>query len=357
LRLLQGAVGEAKRAGVPETQGRIVGGLGEVYRLLGDFPKAEKLHRESLARARRKGNPRWEGIALIQLAADLVRTGRPSEALPLLNRALALAEQAGEKPSVAHALLEMAKAFLALGQPEEALEAASSSLTIAREMGVRWLIVEGVVVKGKAFLASGRGEEAKTCLEEALRVAYEAQLVLLRWQVELALGTLLMEQGRPDEGRAYLRGAVKAVEKIRSGLEDEEMQRCFWEREEVKGLYAILGCVEAPFDARRIWLRLASPKAPLGRPLRDEEYVEVLWTVDAGDEDEEVRRREGKVALRRRRILRLLEEAEAQGGAPTEYDLAAALDVTARTIRSDIAALRREGYRIATRGTMKRMPA
>lgn len=59
------------------------------------------------------------------------------------------------------------------------------------------------------------------------------------------------------------------------------------------------------------------------------------------------------VALRRVRLLRLVDEALDQGGEPTQEDLGKALGVTDRTIRSDIAALEAEGYRVATRGKLR----
>ena len=76
----------------------------------------------------------------------------------------------------------------------------------------------------------------------------------------------------------------------------------------------------------------------------------VAWTVDAGEPDAALLTAEGKVALRRARLLRLLDEAAAQGGVPTERDLAEALGVTVRTVRSDVAALRQAGHRVRTRG-------
>jgi biotin operon repressor len=78
--------------------------------------------------------------------------------------------------------------------------------------------------------------------------------------------------------------------------------------------------------------------------------VEVVWTVDAGEEDPEVLREHDSTALRRVRILRLVDEALDQGSEPTQEDLGKALGVTDRTIRSDVAALEVEGYRVATRG-------
>lgn len=98
---------------------------------------------------------------------------------------------------------------------------------------------------------------------------------------------------------------------------------------------------------------IAAAGAPHGRPLRETEMVEVVWTINAGEDDLAVLREHGPQALRRIRILRLIDEALDQGGEPTQEDLGRALGVTARTIRSDIAALKAEGYRVTTRGKLR----
>jgi DNA-binding CsgD family transcriptional regulator len=81
--------------------------------------------------------------------------------------------------------------------------------------------------------------------------------------------------------------------------------------------------------------------------------VEVTWTLEAGEEDLDVLEKHGRIALRRARILRLVDEALDQGGEPTQEDLAKALGVSTRTIRSDIAALRAKGHRVATRSMIR----
>lgn len=98
---------------------------------------------------------------------------------------------------------------------------------------------------------------------------------------------------------------------------------------------------------------IAAAEAPHGRPLRETEMVEVVWTVDAGEEDLEILAEHGAQGLRQMRILRLIDEALDQGGEPTQEDLGKGLHVTARTIRSDIAALEAAGYRVATRGQLR----
>jgi predicted ArsR family transcriptional regulator len=103
----------------------------------------------------------------------------------------------------------------------------------------------------------------------------------------------------------------------------------------------------------QVRLVVASFQAPFGPPLAEVEKVEVTLTVDSGAEDAEVRQRDGLTGLRRGRILRLAEEALAQGGVLTQEDLARALSVEPRTIRRDIQALKAVGHLIATRGQVK----
>jgi DNA-binding transcriptional ArsR family regulator len=97
-------------------------------------------------------------------------------------------------------------------------------------------------------------------------------------------------------------------------------------------------------------VELAHADVPAHRPSPPEETVTLIWTVDAGEPDAALARQEDKVALRRHRILRLLAETEAAGGLPTVVDLAGALDVSPRTINGDLAALRRQGHPVRTRG-------
>ena len=90
-----------------------------------------------------------------------------------------------------------------------------------------------------------------------------------------------------------------------------------------------------------------------GQPLSDTAMTEVTWTIDAGLEDRQVLQRQGKQALRRVRILRLLSEAIYQGAAATQEDLAQALHVSARTIKRDCALLQSEGTYVPTRGNLQ----
>ncbi|MGD9405061.1 MAG: DUF1670 domain-containing protein, partial [Anaerolineae bacterium] len=100
-------------------------------------------------------------------------------------------------------------------------------------------------------------------------------------------------------------------------------------------------------QSRQITVRLARADAPAGRPLREDEYVLVTWTIDAPEDETHA---EGP-DRRHARIRRLVQEATDQGAAPTIGDLATALKVSEPTIRRDLVALRCGGHPVQTRGS------
>jgi DNA-binding Lrp family transcriptional regulator len=98
---------------------------------------------------------------------------------------------------------------------------------------------------------------------------------------------------------------------------------------------------------------LTSLDAGHGRALRETASKDVVWTLDAGQEDRHVLQEHGPVELRRTRIQRLLDEALAQGAAATQEDLAQALHVSVRTIKRDCKELEGQGISLPTRGQLK----
>ena len=93
--------------------------------------------------------------------------------------------------------------------------------------------------------------------------------------------------------------------------------------------------------------------ASSGKPLSQLKKIEVTLTLDAGEEDLDVLSKYGRTHLREVRILRLVEEALDQGGILTQEDLSRILKVDVRTIKRDIAHLRKLGYFVHTRGQIK----
>jgi hypothetical protein len=88
---------------------------------------------------------------------------------------------------------------------------------------------------------------------------------------------------------------------------------------------------------------------PAGRPLHQCVTIPVLLTV-MGEADAGVLLERGSVALRRARVHRMAVEARDQGGVLSYEDLSLILGVDITTIRRLVAACRREGMEVPSRG-------
>jgi hypothetical protein len=107
---------------------------------------------------------------------------------------------------------------------------------------------------------------------------------------------------------------------------------------------------EVPKTVGKIKYLCSSKMAKHGKPLREQEMLEVELTLDGGVEDLNVLNDTGSKALRQLKILRITEEASNQDGSLTQEDLGRILQVSDRTIRADIKALIRDGNFVHTRG-------
>jgi biotin operon repressor len=112
------------------------------------------------------------------------------------------------------------------------------------------------------------------------------------------------------------------------------------------------GCLfgELPQTLGKLKYLCASLKAKHGKPLAEQDMVRVELTLDGGIEDLDVLRTQGCRALRQLKILRLTDEAYSQKGLLTQEDLGRLLQVSSRTIRSDIVELIADGNTVHTRG-------
>ncbi len=101
----------------------------------------------------------------------------------------------------------------------------------------------------------------------------------------------------------------------------------------------------------QIKLLVVAASEPAGKALDDCQKITVRLTLDAGQDDFQVRCRRGVPGLRRGRVLRLAAEAREQGGLLSYEDLAfRSLNCSLRTIVRDVQVLRRGGVAVPTRG-------
>ncbi|MBC7231588.1 MAG: DUF1670 domain-containing protein [Actinobacteria bacterium] len=97
-----------------------------------------------------------------------------------------------------------------------------------------------------------------------------------------------------------------------------------------------------------------SAKEPASKPLRDCSFLPVVLTLNAGEEDDLLRQREGVEALRRKQLVRMAREALEQGALLTVEDFAYRIfNCGRRTVSRDLAALREAGVVVPLRSQQK----
>jgi hypothetical protein len=106
----------------------------------------------------------------------------------------------------------------------------------------------------------------------------------------------------------------------------------------------------------QILFSVISEEVPSNTPLSEAKQLTVLLTLDAGQEDLQIRKEHGVTGLRRHRLQRLCNEAFQQGGLLTVEDLAnRLLNCGQRTLTRDIRALKEKNIILPLRSTIKDM--
>lgn len=344
---MEQALALARQSGTPNLLAELLNGWGVLLHSLGQIGSASEAFVESLALSRQTAFLAGEATACLELGLIELAQGDWSSGWVRVAKAVRLTRSLGPRARM-EALVGLAEACLVRGDLQPARALARRAAALLGEMGLHHLRVRALRFEGQALGRLGRCEEAERALRRALEEASPPGYPVERWRIVNNLALVVAEQGRTAEATRLQEQARGTVGEILDRL-PRGYRPAFRGRPAVA---ALLGETDAlSLRPGQIRHKLARRGAPTGRPLHEAEQVSVVWTVDAGPGDAALRRREGKVALRRHRILRLLGQAYEQGGDPTEANLAAVLEVSERTIRSDIAALRQAGYPVRTRGT------
>lgn len=271
--------------------------------------------------------------------------GDDNEAISRYRLALANAESVNSLEEKAYALYALGTLSLKLERPDDAISFLESSLSLWVDQENAWEQKRTESALGLALLSVG----------ERARAAELAEKGWSDFQVHTSLGEkpqewmwmlyrLLKALDQPELAREILFAAYSEIQRQAQNIRDENFRHGFFERVLVNR--AIVCAHDELVDAPRVMsARLARKNIPLGRSLREDEYVRVQWTLSA-PEDESIA---DKSARRHYRLKRLLDEAEKQDAAPTDDDLAQALDVSRRTILRDMQVLVKEIPRTPTR--------
>ena len=319
--------------------------LGMAAYALGDFEIAH-----SHARAAREGFEAVGERAGVIIATDALgliaqATGQTAKAETFFRDALHMAEEMDAALFAGYAQQDLAFLLVNQGRNREAIPLLRDAMLQWRECGDELNELKCEALLGLALISQNAYAEAETLARRGWRRFQQNDVSgdeKQRWLWTLAL--LWKGVGEMEKWEALVVAAYAELQRLARAIADNAARARFFhavplnraivaERDQMLGVKRV----------REAWLARAD--APLGRSLRQEERVRVLWTVSAA-EDEAIA---DKTARRRARLTRLLREAAAQNAAPTDHDLAAALGVSRRTILRDMAHLAQTGIPIPTR--------
>jgi len=275
--------------------------------------------------------------------------GNYEEALRLYRTALADAEALKTEMELAYVQHDLGALLVRLNQPLDAIPLLEAARAAWTKQGNLQLRVKSEAFLGLAHLAAGdralAGELAASGLTNfQLGVPVGEQTQDWLW----ALYRLLIALDQTEHASNVLRAAYAELQRQAKNISDLNLRQSFFERVLVNRdiVWAFDQLSAIP---RVISTSLARKDAPLGRSLRQDDFVTVQWMVNA-PEDEAIT---DKTARRQFQLKRLLEQAEGQNAAPTDDDLAHALGVSRRTILRDMKELAQEIPKPPTRKRKK----
>jgi tetratricopeptide (TPR) repeat protein len=267
------------------------------------------------------------------------------EGFTLLQESFDLAQGAGDSWIASQVLKEYARCELEAGVHQLGLLHTEQALAICRQMGLGDLAASVRALQSRLLVALGRPQEALGAATEAMAAIRPG--IELAHLIPFALAVALLANDRWAEADKYLEIAHGQLTKSLGdlpALEREKALATVPAHREVIGAWTR----RRPRTAEHLLTRVG---VPTGRPVAEHERLLVTWTLHTPADDDIP----DPVARRRRCLARLLDEAAAQGGAPTGEDLAAAMEASVATVRRDLAALRRSGRPVPTRGA-RRLP-
>jgi DNA-binding SARP family transcriptional activator/Tfp pilus assembly protein PilF/DNA-binding transcriptional ArsR family regulator len=325
--------------------------IGTILMLLGAYDMVQPYFEQTLSIHREVGDRRGEAVTLNSLSLLHCFLEDYWAAEEYARKALPILHELGARHYQAQALTNLGHALTGLGQEDAAADAYRQAVDLRQELEEGHLAMEPLAGLVRGSLTQGDLPQALAHTEQILGHLQNEILTGTDEPIRIYLTCYRVLHASGDPRAAGILEAAHALLQERAaGIDDEEMRDSF-----MKNVVAH----QELLDAYREWqilqqghqrtVRLPRAGAPTGRPLTEDEFVEVTWTLTAPEDDEI----QGKAKRRRHRILRLLREAGEQGAEPTVEDLAGALEVSARTIKRDLAALRAAGHTVTTRGSRK----
>lgn len=324
-----------------ENAGETLRSLGLLFHQLGDYSKAKECYEKALAIFNEAGIRYYQSETLAFLSLLYHHQGNNLVAVEMSLKGLNIAEEIADRLAQGWLLDSLGHARTGLGELKQAAEAYQQSLELRRKQDETHKATEPLAGLARVALIQGNISDAKEYVEEILCIEKTKSLDGTSEPFRIYLTCFqVLEACRDPRAESILASAYEKLNKIRSNIDDEALERSFMENVAAnREINAVFQEMRSRRLGSMVQVKLPRAEIPHGRPLRDDKSVTITWTVSA-PEDENIR---GKIMQRQHRLMRLLQEARSQGADPTYDNLAEALRVTRRTIERDMAVLRQRG--------------
>ncbi|KAA3659661.1 MAG: DUF1670 domain-containing protein [Chloroflexi bacterium] len=314
---------------------------------LGDYVLAEQVLHKALAGFHAVGEPLGAAIATTALGSMVHRQGKLAEATAYFKDALAMAQRMESSMFVAMTQRDWSSLLVEMGEWETAVLLLQEAISIWIEQEDKLSQYRCETLLGLAYVGLGK-QDAALAQAQAGWAAFQDLDSIFGEERELwlwELAQLCEKVGLEEETAVIIRAAYNELQTHARAIKDHAIRHRFFVQ--VPTNRAIVNAYDQQEKIGRTQqIMLAHKDAPLGRALTPDDMVVVQWTILA-PEDEAIA---NKTERRRTQLKRLLTESTTQNATPTDDDLAAALNVSRRTILRDMQSLAAAGVTWQTRG-------
>ena len=310
-----------------------INGSALAHFILGDDEEAARQAEEAAIFFRKANDQVHEAVCLHRLAGIDRRAGRRPMARRRLLSALERSSRVEDPSTVVLIQQSLALVELDLDRLDAALEWLTPARELVDEVGLEALRPRTLVIEASIRARQGELDEAVSLVNQSIQFngpgAYVPHLTAW-WAAEVLTAA--------NEWTAAGQQVALAHELLTRQLEELPpvmVQRAWTSVPEHR---AIAEQHELHF-VDRVECRLPAIDAPVGRPLTPADLVDVVLTKSHPDDWD----CPTQAVRRQQRIMRMARQATEQGALARISDLAAALQVSERTIKRDVAQLRSEG--------------
>lgn len=241
-----------------ELRARVLQGAGVLAWNQADYTEARRLHEESLAIRRERGDRRGISVQLNNLGTVAMDRGDYDGARALLEESLALKWELDDKAGAASTLGNLGIVAYQLGDYATARSRYEESLALKQALGDRRGMAITLGNLGAVLVAQGDYEAGRALLQESLALKRELDD---RWGVAMILrhlGDLALREDNAPAARTFLQDSTT----IRQELGDQ------WSLADAIQMGALLAYAErAIAEAVRLWGAAAALRTAIGAPL------------------------------------------------------------------------------------------